>query len=33
MLKQAVACIHASRVRGYATHPTSAGDANLKIEV
>ena len=31
--QQAVACIHASCVRGYATHPTTAGDANLKIEV
>lgn len=30
---QAVACIHASCVRGYATHPTTAGNANLKIKV
>ena len=31
--QQAVACIPTNRVRGYATHPTTAGDANLKIEV
>ena len=31
--QQAVARTPVNRVRGYATHPTTAGGANLKIEV
>ena len=31
--QQVVACIHTKHVRGYAIHPTTEGDANLKIEV